>query len=297
MIRYRDTDADYVRTPDLRIRHSRTQVAEPASFRHVHDTMELILYARADHDVFVHDRQFTVRDGDLVFIGSHVIHRMDYRPTDEYDRYVAYVGRSRIEPVLDALGLPGLLDRLAARTPPRVHPARKDYLQLRGWMEEMVGGTRPEAGEAGQARALAAAALALVRLDELLAEQAAQPGTQARRGKTDRLVSDIIAYIDTHHAGAIRLEDLQRRFYADRCHISHAFRQQTGFGVVEYIQYRRVAEAQKMLQSTTRSILDICMDCGFNNAQHFYRVFRRVTGTTPDRWRHAGRTRPTEAAT
>ena len=51
--------------------------------------------------------------------------------------------------------------------------------------------------------------------------------------------------------------------------------------IMEYVQHRRVIEAQKKLIETRNSIIDIYLDCGFSNAQHFHRIFKRLPGTTP----------------
>lgn len=286
MILTHEPGAAHVPTADFRISHSRAAVTEAASFRHLHDAFELILYVKADLKVFVRDQPYEVTGGELVLIGEHEIHRMEYRPTPDYDRYVIYFKRSRVQPVLAALGRSDLLEQLTGRNMPRLHPGRADFLQMRSGMETIekelaAGSANASTQEDAHARALLALTAILLRVGELL--RTAETPTPS--GKTSRLVQQIAAYIDANHAEPISLEDLQCRFYADRCHISHAFRQQTGFGVIEYIQFRRVAEAQKMLKSTERSILDICMDCGFNNAQHFYRVFRKISGTTPERYR------------
>ena len=55
-------------------------------------------------------------------------------------------------------------------------------------------------------------------------------------------------------------------------------------GVVDYLQCRRVLEAQKLLMQgcDTRQT---AQRCGFHSMQHFYRVFKRVTGISPGSYR------------
>jgi AraC-like DNA-binding protein len=54
---------------------------------------------------------------------------------------------------------------------------------------------------------------------------------------------------------------------------------------MEYVQYRRTIEAQKLLEDTDKDILSVYYDCGFNNVQHFYRVFRKISKVTPSQYR------------
>lgn len=44
---------------------------------------------------------------------------------------------------------------------------------------------------------------------------------------------------------------------------------------MEYVQYRRVIEAQKLLKDTDNDIISVYYECGFNNVQHFYLVFKK----------------------
>jgi YesN/AraC family two-component response regulator len=78
---------------------------------------------------------------------------------------------------------------------------------------------------------------------------------------------------------------LEEKFYLNKFHISHVFKEITDFSVIEYVQQRRVIEAQKQLTYSQKKIIDICFDCGFNNIQHFHRVFKKITGVTPHKYR------------
>ncbi|HHV96245.1 MAG TPA: helix-turn-helix transcriptional regulator [Clostridiaceae bacterium] len=84
------------------------------------------------------------------------------------------------------------------------------------------------------------------------------------------------------------MESLEKRFHFSKYYLSHIFKQLTGFTIIEYVQHRRIIEAQRMLRYTNKDIIEIGYDCGFNNIQHFYRVFSKITGTTPLHYRKMG---------
>ena len=45
---------------------------------------------------------------------------------------------------------------------------------------------------------------------------------------------------------------------------------------------RRIIEAQKIFAGDPHvSITEVCYKCGFNNIQHFYRVFKKITNSKP----------------
>ncbi|HHW49780.1 MAG TPA: helix-turn-helix transcriptional regulator [Clostridiaceae bacterium] len=83
----------------------------------------------------------------------------------------------------------------------------------------------------------------------------------------------------------ITLELLSKKFYLSKFYISRIFIEITGFSVFEYLQHRRIIEAQKMLKNSRKEIADICYDCGFNNIQYFYLVFKKMTRTAPYKYR------------
>ena len=71
-------------------------------------------------------------------------------------------------------------------------------------------------------------------------------------------------------------------------YFSHLFHQETGMTFTKYLQSRRIAEAQRLLASTGKSITEICFACGFSSLTHFNRVFRAFAGQSPRQHRGAG---------
>ena len=58
-----------------------------------------------------------------------------------------------------------------------------------------------------------------------------------------------------------------------------------GISLVNYLQYKRILEAQKLLLNSDMPIIEIGMECGFTSVQHFYRVFKKITGLTPKEYK------------
>ena len=49
--------------------------------------------------------------------------------------------------------------------------------------------------------------------------------------------------------------------------------------------HKRIQLAVEEICTTTKSLTEIAMDCGFNNSTNFYKAFRKVTGRTPVSYR------------
>ena len=76
-------------------------------------------------------------------------------------------------------------------------------------------------------------------------------------------------------------------------YFSTYFKQICGSSFKEYLNMVRVEEAKRLLANTDYSILDIAIAIGFDNQSYFSKVFKRVTGVTPGRFRESrGKIKP-----
>lgn len=50
----------------------------------------------------------------------------------------------------------------------------------------------------------------------------------------------------------------------------------------------RIQRAEELLLSGSESIAAVAERCGYENAEHFYRQFKAVTGKTPRAFREGG---------
>jgi AraC family transcriptional regulator len=81
-------------------------------------------------------------------------------------------------------------------------------------------------------------------------------------------------------------------------YFSELFKQSTGRSPHNYILLQRIERAKQGLRDPARSILDTALDAGFQNSSHFSRMFRKVAGTSPSKFRadYVPRATPSEAA-
>ena len=90
-----------------------------------------------------------------------------------------------------------------------------------------------------------------------------------------------IAYMDTHFASDITLEEIAAEAGYSRCYFSSVFRQCMGMSAWDYICLKRIEAASALIKTTDKSILEIATECGFNNAVNFYKTFKRYTNLAP----------------
>lgn len=71
-------------------------------------------------------------------------------------------------------------------------------------------------------------------------------------------------------------------------YFSELFKQSMGRSPHNYVLLQRIERAKQQLRDPKRSIIEVGLDSGFQNPSHFARVFRKVVGTTPSRFRADG---------
>ena len=62
-------------------------------------------------------------------------------------------------------------------------------------------------------------------------------------------------------------------------------RKQTGKTVSEYIQDKMIGLVKEQLLSTDKTTSQIAYEIGFQYPQHLSRIFKRVVGMTPNKFR------------
>jgi AraC family transcriptional regulator len=68
-------------------------------------------------------------------------------------------------------------------------------------------------------------------------------------------------------------------------YFAQLFRQSTGQSPHQYMLAQRIERAKRLLRNRRLSALDVAVLLGFADASHFSKVFRRIVGSTPTRYR------------
>ncbi len=94
-------------------------------------------------------------------------------------------------------------------------------------------------------------------------------------------------FVDDHLAEPFDVGDLSREAGLSRSHFTRLFRDREGVSPWDYVLTRRVHRARELLEQGTGPS-DAALESGFYDQSHLTRIFRRVTGTTPGRYRRQG---------
>ncbi|WP_236600903.1 helix-turn-helix domain-containing protein [Ktedonobacter sp. SOSP1-85] len=96
----------------------------------------------------------------------------------------------------------------------------------------------------------------------------------------------MLSYLSFHLAEPISIADMARYAHLSPAHFSRIFRQQFGLSPHQYLLRLRLQHAQMLLQQTDLTIERIAKYCGFADAHHFSKTFRKNVGCSPGFYRH-----------
>jgi len=93
------------------------------------------------------------------------------------------------------------------------------------------------------------------------------------------IVSKALNYIENNYNDRVYIKDIANYACVSKYHFEHIFKKETGSTFIDYINNFRVSKAKAML--IKKDISSVCYDSGFNSLSHFYKLFKRYTGTSP----------------
>ncbi|MEN6564561.1 MAG: DeoD-type purine-nucleoside phosphorylase [Christensenella sp.] len=110
-------------------------------------------------------------------------------------------------------------------------------------------------------------------------------GRQADEELHSWRVAAVADYISTHLSNPITIDELCALTGTSRSHLSMVFKEETGYSITQYVNRRRVEISCGMLRTTNVPVIEIALSCGFDDQSYFNRVFRKVKGVSPTKYR------------
>ena len=102
--------------------------------------------------------------------------------------------------------------------------------------------------------------------------------------------NDINKLIDANLvSGDVSTSFLAERLCTSVSTLNRRLKNMSGLTATTYIRNRRMLMAKRLLETTDHTISEIEVECGFNTAGHFSRVFKAETGISPLDYRHQSR--------
>lgn len=105
----------------------------------------------------------------------------------------------------------------------------------------------------------------------------------------NRMIASIQSYISkNYHDPDLSLKKISEVFSISESYFSYLFKAETGRNFSEYLEELRMQQAMHLLKETDTPLSELYSHLGYSNPNSFRRAFKKVYGSSPKAFRHAG---------
>ncbi len=108
-----------------------------------------------------------------------------------------------------------------------------------------------------------------------------------KEGREERIV-DIMNYVRNHYKD-VTLDDLSDNFNLSKPYLSKYIKENAGITFQEAVKKARMKKARAMLKESNQTVESIAAYVGYENVEHFNRLFKKSYGMTPIQFRRESR--------
>lgn len=102
----------------------------------------------------------------------------------------------------------------------------------------------------------------------------------------DVTVQNMQKYIERNFSYCISLEYMSDLFFLNKNYVSSLFKAKSGINFTDYLSKVRVEKAKALLKNPNIRISQVAANVGYTNTKYFFRVFKKLTGFTPEEYRN-----------
>ncbi|MDO4491127.1 MAG: AraC family transcriptional regulator [Lachnospiraceae bacterium] len=254
---------------------------------HWHNHMEILYFRRGDFVVELNLEEVLFREGDIAIINSGQLHQIVSNTRDSSHDVLLFdpkiLSFSYGDELQESLLAP--LIRQEYIFPGKIASHSPLHQEISAIIRQLIQ-ICSEKQEHWYYYAKLQVLFLLIRLQEvggLIPSKTVLGGLE--RERIDKY-KKIISYMEENYMHPISLAQLAEHISCNPQYLCHFFKKTAGVSPVDYLIRLRIKKAKTMLKESNLSVLEIGMECGFDNASYFARQFRRHTGHSPREYRN-----------
>lgn len=241
---------------------------------HWHDAVEILYGVSGTVSVGVGSRSYTLREGDIIIIGSQESHCvlpakgsahlvLDFEPSLAFSNSI-------LSPYKNCYSM---VENHSSSWP---QDARR---QIKSCLGAIYRENR-ERGEGWQV-------MLFSRLMEMTAAVIRElPRREPpKQGPSEAMIRRALEFLSAHYLEEVTIERCAKELGFNPSYLSHIFRGQLGISFHQYLVNLRLNMAEWYLEHTDMPVPQVSERSGFVSLKTFYRVFRKRTGMPPGAFR------------
>lgn len=258
--------------------HARTDSPSVEKFeRHCHNGFELIYVVRGDGKYIVEGTEYPLCPNTVLLLRPYEYHYVCPASDCPYERYVIHFSEDLL---IDAAQTLSIVQTPTASGTGVYFPKEEVSLLIRSQFETLDLDLMSDGDKASAIPSRAETILRTTVNQILIFLSFLQSNTP--KATENEWVADVMRYLNENLAQEITLEETARHFFVSKYHLCHTFREHTGVSVFSYLNTKRIALAEQLLEDGITAA-DVAFRVGFRDYSVFYRAYKKITGESPSR--------------
>lgn len=255
---------------------------------HWHEELELVIVTQGT--LYVNGSEFSVNEGDGIFINSSVLHQMQKKEDAPcLLRSLVFHGRL-VGGGMDSIFWQKYLEPLLADTCFSFFPLSRNI----DWQEKALQAIEKawlscaaeKPGFEFSVRSSLSELLYLLHANRPRTGQS-RPSPKALR-EQERL-KRMLTYIHEHSSLELTVLKIAESALVSESECLRCFKNIIGMAPIRYVKQYRLQKAAELLVNSQEPIAAVAASCGFQEMSYFAKAFREAYAMTPSAWRNAHR--------
>ena len=99
------------------------------------------------------------------------------------------------------------------------------------------------------------------------------------------LISKAVSYVKTNYMRKLTLNEVAEYVFLSPSYFSKIFKEEMNYYFNDYLNFVRVEKSKALLLTERISLVDIAANVGFYDQSYFNKVFKKITGVTPKKFK------------
>ncbi len=252
-----------------------------AASGHIHETIEFIYTLCGSYDIYANDAHYEVGAGEMLLFRSNTIHRIYSREEKKNVYYVLKIKPSLIYELATDKNAAGYILRFSLDGG-KVHWNAQELEKsgIKASLERLVAEEKNSGICKDVAIKVEAFSVVLATLRALISEDGGYD-TSLLQGNIATQIYKTIKHISRSYGEELDAEKCARAVNMSYSYFSRSFKRVTGKSFKDYLNFVRINQAERLLASSEKSVMDIALECGYNNVSYFIMLFKKHKGITP----------------
>lgn len=244
---------------------------------HFHDFHKILLLMKGNVSYCVEGRTYDLQADDIVFVPAGEVHRPVLHDTAIYERIIIYISK-------DYLNTYQTDNYDLAQCLIEAHQKQSHVLRVPAFGTTKLGQIVRELEQSLDSNEYANELyhnLLFLEFMIQLNRVAIHDGIEyLSNSSSNKKMIDVIDYLNEHLTDDLSIDFLAETFYLSRYHLMHAFKEETGYTIGNYLSTKRLLLARDRIRQG-EPITNVCYECGFRNYSTFSRAYKKNFGCSP----------------